>query len=254
MKTLNTKLIGLLVLMALTGVGCGQGSQFQSNNNNVIPPSVTNDGTIPVSPDGNGTTATPIGSKTVAFEPVSIAEFSSYVGLHPLNAPKDFTLTVDLSEVENGRYGGNVKISYIDSGVSYNGNFDAGSGTNADLPGLKDKGLLEAEYNRWFIIDGKYYFSAFFQDPYGAIVLVFDNYVNQGDAQGSGLISGRVYYKNFAQSYAQQSPYRKCWYIYAGPFNCRADAVMNKSSVYPGDGYRLLGKFSGLSKVDAFNE
>ena len=109
--------------------------------------------------------------------------------------------------------------------------------------------MMEAEYNRWFTLNGKYYFSAYFQDAYGAVVLVFDNYVNLGDAQGSGVVSGSVYYKNFAQSYVQQSPYRKCWYIYSGPYNCRANAVMDKSAIYPGDGFKKLGTFSGLSKA-----
>ncbi|MEK2645767.1 hypothetical protein [Bdellovibrio sp. BCCA] len=254
MKTFNSKLIFLLAVFALAGVGCGKSNEFQTNSANGVYQPITNDGSTPVSPEGPGSgtsTGSSTGSNTVNFTPVSIAEFNSYVAMHPLNNPSNFKLTVDLQNAGNGRYAGSVKISYVDTGYNYEGRFEAGSGTNVDMYKLKDAGLMEAEFNRWFIINGKYYFSAFFQDAYGAIVLVFDNYINQGDAQGSGAVSGRVYYKNFAQSYAQQSPYRKCWYIYEGPYNCRASAVINKNTPYPGDGYRLLGTFSGLDKAAA---
>ncbi|WP_374073503.1 hypothetical protein [Bdellovibrio bacteriovorus] len=253
MKTFNSKLIFLLAAISILGVGCGKSEQFQTNSTTGVVQPIINDGTNPVSPDGpgTGTTTGATGSNVVDFKPVSIAEFNSYVAMHPLNNPTNFKLTVDLQNAGNGRYAGSVKISYVDTGYNYEGRFEAGSGTNVDMYKLKDANLMEAEFNRWFIINGKYYFSAFFQDAYGAVVLVFDDYINQGDAQGSGAVSGRVYYKNFAQSYAQQSPYRKCWYIYDGPYNCRASAVINKNTPYPGDGYRLLGTFSGLNKAAA---
>lgn len=252
MKTFNSKLIVLLAAFAMMGVGCGKSNEFQPNSVTGVN-QLTNDGSTPVSPDGpgSGVGASVGGTNVVEFKPVSIAEFNSYVAMHPLNNPTNFKLTVDLQNVGNGRYGGAVKISYVDTGYNYEGKFEAGSGTNVDMYKLRDAGLMEAEFNRWFIVNGKYYFSAFFQDAYGAIVLVFDDYLNQGDAQGTSTVSGRVYYKNFAQSYAQQSPYRKCWYIYEGPYNCRASAVINKNTPYPGDGYRLLGTFSGLSKTAA---
>lgn len=251
MKTLNFKLILLLAAVTLMGVGCGKNNDFQGTNVNQPLPTDGGVGTVPNSPDGlSGNTSTE--PNTVSFVPVSIPEFNSYVAMHPLNSPTDFKLTVDLQNAGNGRYAGSVRISYLDTGYKYEGKFEAGSGTNQDIYKLKDAGLMEAEFNRWFIINNKYYFSAFFQDAYGAVVLVIDNFVNQGDAQGGGVMSGSVYYKNFAQSYAQQSPYRKCWYIYDGPFNCRASAVINKNTPYPGDGYRKLGTFNGLSKAAVF--
>lgn len=251
MKTFNSKLIFLLAAVSLLGVGCGKSNSFQ-NNSPVGALGTSNPGLIPVSPDGvGGNSGTPTGSSTVDFVPVSIAEFNSYVAMHPLNNPTNFKLTVNLQNAGNGRYAGTVKISYVDTGYAYEGKFEAGSGTNQDIYKLRDAGMMEAEFNRWFILNNQYYFSAFFQDAYGAIVLVFDSYVNQGDAQGTGYVSGSVYYKNFAQSYIQQSPYRKCWYIYDGPYNCRASAVIDKNSPYPGDGYRKLGTFSGLSTADA---
>lgn len=254
MKTFNSKLIILLAAVALTSVGCGKSSTLQANPTNTVNGHIA-PGVIPVAPDGagsgSGSGSSASASNTVEFAPVSIQEFNSYVALHPLNNPMNFKLTVDLQDAGNGRYAGAVKISYTDTGYNYEARFEAGSGINQDIYKLQDPGLMEAEFNRWFVINGKHYFSAFFQDAYGAIVLVFDNYVNQGDAQGAGVLSGSVYYKNFAQSYAQQSPYRKCWYIYNGPYNCRASAVIDKSSPYPGDGYRKLGTFTGLSLAAA---
>lgn len=250
MKAFNSKMIYLLAAFSLMGVGCAKNTELQANSTTTVV-----SGGIPVSPDGTSTSSsTSTSSKTATFVPVSISEFNSYVAMHPLNNPSDFKITVDLQSAGNGRYAGSVKLSYVDTGYQYEGKFEAGSGTNQDIYKLKDAGLMEAEFNRWFIINNQYYFTAFFQDAYGAIVLVIDNYVNQGDAQGTGYVSGSVYYKNFAQSYAQQSPYRKCWYIYSGPYNCRASAVIDKNSVYPGDGYRKLGTFSGLSKAAIFNQ
>jgi hypothetical protein len=251
MKTFKTKLIVLLAAFSVLGVGCGKSSEGGSQT--YQPPILDNDGSTPVSPDGPGTGTGTVGGQTATFQPVSIQEFNSYVALHPLNAPTDFKITVSLQDAGNGRFAGSVKLGYTDTGYNYNATFEAGSGNNVKMSGLKDNGVMEAEYNRWFILNGQYYFSAYFSDNYGAIVLVFDSYVNQGDGQGTGTLTGKVYYRNFAQSYAPQSPYRKCWFIYDGPYMCRSNTVMNKSSAVP-DGYRYLGKFSGLSKASAFNE
>ncbi|MBV2169515.1 MAG: hypothetical protein KUL82_12490, partial [Bdellovibrio sp.] len=201
MKAFNSKLIYLLAAFSLVGVGCAKNTELQANSTTTVV-----SGGIPGSPDGTSTSSsTSTSSKTATFVPVSISEFNSYVAMHPLNNPSDFKITVDLQSAGNGRYAGSVKLSYVDTGYQYEGKFEAGSGTNQDIYKLKDAGLMEAEFNRWFIINNQYYFTAFFQDAYGAIVLVIDNYVNQGDAQGTGYVSGSVYYKNFAQSYAQQS-------------------------------------------------
>lgn len=258
MKSLNYGLSVLVVAMSLVGIGCGKSNNAQPAVDLSNPPAAVGaPGITPDAPNGaaDPNAATPNVSEpnSANFVPVSISEFNSYVAMHPLNNPTNFKITVSLQDAGNKRFAGLVKLSYLDNGYQYEGKFEAGTGTNQDLFKLRDAGLMEAEFNRWFILNNKYYFSAFFQDAYGAIVLVFDSYVNQGDAQGTGILSGSVYYKNFAQSYAQQSPYRKCWYIYAGAYDCRADAVINKTSPYPGDGYRKLGTFSGLSYSAVFN-
>lgn len=259
MKTFNSKHTLLVATFALLAIGCGKSEQFSTTSDLNGGAGVINDpGLIPVSPDGDngGSNGGYVGSNTVSFKPVSLAEFNSYVALHPLNAPTNINLTVDMFNAGNGRYAGDIKLSYTDNGLQYEGVFSAGEGQNQDIKGLRDNNVMEAEFNRWYIVNGKYYFSAYFQDQYGALVLVFDEYINGGDAQGSGTVSGTVYYKNFAQSYATQSPYRKCWFIYNGVFNCRSNVVNNKnqaptSANMLADGYRKLGTFSGLDRAAA---
>lgn len=250
MKNLNTKLMILLAGFSLMGVGCGK-NQLQANSTSgIIDGTLLPGAVIPGAPDSTGSTS---GSNTATFTPVSLSEFNSYVASHPLNNPSNFKITVNLQKTSTSRYGGTVKLSYTDTGYTYNGTFSAGTGANVSISGLKDNGTEESQFNYWYASGGKAVFSGVFQDAQGSIVLVVDNTVNQGDAQGASVVSGTVYYKNFAQSYATQSPYRKCWFIYTGPYNCRDTAIVNKTSLVPTEnGYRKLGTFTGLSKTQAF--
>lgn len=245
MKNLNKTLLILLAGFSLMGVGCSKNDS-----------SVASSGTSPDAPTTSTTGSTSTSStNSTTFVPVSLSEFNSYVATHPLNNPSNFKITVSLQATgtNSDRYGGTVQLSYTDTGYQYTGTFTAGTGQNISLSGLKDNDTYEADFNRWFTLNGKTVFTGFFQDNYGSIVLVIDNVVNQGDAQGGSVVSGSVYYKNFAQSYTQQSPYRKCWFIYTGPWNCRDTAIVNKTAVNPTDGgYRKLGTFTSLNKSQAF--
>ncbi|MFS4461175.1 hypothetical protein [Bdellovibrio sp. HCB2-146] len=250
MKTLNSKLMILLAAFSLIGVGCGSSNSFETlsdSGTGTVP-----DGGIIVAPDNGGNTGSGTYTNQAAFTPVSFTEFSNYVAVHALNNPSNYKVTVNLTQIEEKRYAGTVKISYTDAGQNYEATFSAGSGRNVKYYDLKDSGTLEANFNYWYVSGGKSVFSGYFQDAYGSIILIVDNAVNQGDGQGGGYVTGSIYYKNFAQSYATQSPYRKCWFIYNGPYDCRAGAVSNKSSLVPGDGYRKLGTFTGLSLSAAF--
>lgn len=256
MKSMNTKLMILLTGFALLGVGCGSSNQFQGATATTP---VTGNGNIPGAPTGNGTgTGTGTGSTAsnqIAFTPVSFEELGSYVASHRLNNPSDIKLTVDLKDDGAGRYSGQVKISYVDVGQLYTGVFASGSADNQSIKGMYDNGVNESEYNRWYTLNGQSAFAGFFQDQLGAVVLVVDSVVNQGDGQGQGYVSGSVYYKNFAQSYrngGEATSYRKCWFIRNGPFNCRAESLINKTSVIPDSGYRKLGTFSGLARSASF--
>ncbi len=253
MKNLNTKLMILLAGFSIMGVGCGK-NQLQANSSVVSDGTILPGGTIPGAPDSTDTSSGSY-TNTATFVPVSLSEFNSYVVSHPLNNPTNFKITVNLQKTSSSRYGGTIQLSYVDNGYQYNGTFTSGTGTNISISGLKDNGTEESQFNYWYASSGQAVFSGMFQDSQGSIVVVVDSMLNQGDAQGSSSVSGSVYYKNFAQSYATQSPYRKCWFIYTGPYNCRDSAIINKSSLVPSDGgYRKLGTFSGLSKSQAFTQ
>jgi len=255
-EIMKKQLLLLAVLASMVGVGCS------SKTNTATPPVettvTTNPAVDPGTPDGGGTGGglSDGGGDTVDFVPVSFSIFNSYVGTHPINSPKNIKISVNLTEVDSTlKFSGSVKISYEDNGQTFTGTFESSADKNQNISGLKDNDVPESAYNYWFSKDGKTVFTGIFQDALGSVVLVIDKTVDQGDGQGTGYVSGSVYFKNFAQSQATQSPYRKCWFIYAGPYDCRSTEVMQKSSLTlgTGEGYRKLGTFTGMSKVNAFN-
>lgn len=252
----NAKMISVTILMmALAGVGCSNKSS--SNEVPLDPAGVPAPLPLPLPPPANPEpTPETGGSNTVPFVPVSFAEMNSYVATRPLNNPTNIKLTVDMTADSEGRYYGQVKIAYDDNGYRYEGVFDSGSGTNSYLQYSGNNGLKEYAYNVWFMHGGKAVFSGFFQDPYGGVVLVIDNYVTQdlGDGQGGQvMVSGSVWYRNFPYLQAPQGPERKCWYITQGPYDCRSNAVIYKNALEPSDSYTKLGTFSGLSLSKAFH-
>ncbi|MBL7542820.1 MAG: hypothetical protein JNL11_03345 [Bdellovibrionaceae bacterium] len=247
----------LLVLFTASFIGIGCSSK---KSETATPPADTTIVTNPTDdggPGGGGTGGglTTSTGATVAFVPVDWTIFNSYVGTHPINSPKNVQINVDLKDNGSLRYYGSIKISYEDNGQTFTGTFESGDGKNQDISGLKDNNVMESVYNYWYTKDSKTVFSGLFQDQYGAVVLVIDKSINQGDGQGSAFVSGSIYFRNFAQSMATQSPYRKCWFIYTGPYDCRTDTIMKKTDLYPttGEGYRKLGTFSGLNRAKAFN-
>jgi hypothetical protein len=253
----NSKLILVLATLALLGVGCAK-EMKASDGTAIVTPPVVNP-TYPLnSPPGQGAGSAGDNwayGNTVAFTPDSLEIFNTYVGTHPLNNPSNVKLNVNVVDVGGGKFGGQVKIAYDDAGQHYEGYFVAGTGKNQSYTSMdtnSDVGLYHAEYNYWF--DNGRKFSGYFQDAYGAIVLVIDNVTNQGDAQGATFVSGSIWFKNFTKSMAPQGTERYCWFIYDGPYNCRSQTVMDKSNVYPSNSYRRLGTFTGLSRSKAFNQ
>lgn len=259
-------LLLLTVLALITGVGCNSKKNEVASETTPVVTTTTETGT----PAGGGTDGglTATGGDTVTFVPVSFSIFNAYVGSHPINSPKNIKINVDLKDNGELRYYGAIRISYEDNGQTNVGTFESGEGKNQAISGGRDNGVMESVYNYWFSKDGKTVFSGFFQDRNGSIVLVIDNSADQGDGQGSTYVSGSVYFKNFPQSSAVQSQYRKCWFIYPTPFpgtyagpydqtvhDCRSGTVMTKSALYPttAEGYRKLGTFSGLKRATAFN-
>lgn len=248
-----------LAALALLGTGCAK-------------PAQTMDATTPVSavsttiPSGStvGTVGTTTGitggyGSTATFTPDSETVFNTFVASHPLDSPSNYQLNVNLADVGGGHYAGTIQIGYTDNGVSHVDSFVAGASTNQDFPSMdtsRDVGKYEAEYNTWF--NNSQYFTGFFQDSWGGVILVIDGSgPNLGDGQGSTTVSGSVWFKNFPTTFATQSPYRYCWFIYAGPFDCISQTVAqepgSKTTTVPSDNYERLGTFTGLVKTSAFN-
>lgn len=190
----------------------------------------------------NGACAT---TSTVTLSVPSAAVLSDYAGQY-LASPSAVTTSVHLHNTGDGHYYGDIQISYLNAGIPHNGVFSAPPGNNVSIDSLYDNGTLTSNFNHWY--NGGANFSGFFQDTYGALVLSISS------VDANGCASGNLYYKNFIITAATniQSPYRECWFIYAGPYACRASTVINKTSLVPGDGYNWLGSFSGLPVGQAF--
>ncbi len=247
------KTIHTLLLIALVALSNGCSSKKANDGSVPLPP----DTGSPLTPDGTGGTPSGCGTgastgNSVCMAITSFQELGYYVATHPLNDPTDLRLTVELNDVGNGRYGGTVRISYMDNGQQFEGVFQSTGEKNTKIGGTYD-GYTRSEFNRWFSYQGRNVFSGFYQDEYGAIVLVIENTLNTGDGSGGGFLTGSVWYRNFAQGLA---PYNNtntnCWFLTNGPYNCQSQTVMTKSDLYPSDEYRKLGTFTGLSKSAAF--
>lgn len=232
--------------LVLGFVGCSKSSDSPAGP--IAATIVPGTGIVPGGTDGTGYNPTDFDGtgQSVAFVPSSFAEFNSYVGTHPLNNPTNFKINIKLSLV-SGTYllGGAIKIGYTDNGSWFQGTFKTGLSTNVKCSGCDDNGSYEASYNYFFMSEGKRVFTGYFQDRYGAIVLVLEPATGSGDGDG-GTYKGSVYYKNFAQSLAPQSPYRQCWFIKGGPYTCGSYAVHTKSSITNIDQYTKLGTFTGI--------
>lgn len=245
--TLKHILWGAALSATLLVVGCGRNSDDAGN-----PPAPT----APVDERGSvGVGEMSFsGGETVTFVP-DMAAMSRYVVTHPLNAPKNFKINIKLSDVGGGRFGGVVSIAYNDNGQVYYGKFVTGTGSN-QVPASPDFRKSVAEFNRWVVVGNKQGFRGFFQDKWGAIILVIDNGFNLGDGGGLTDLSGRVYFKNFPNAmYPQYS--EMCWFVRRGPYDCRtyvdgSGNISTTQGLYPGDGYTELGRFTGVSRSKAF--
>jgi hypothetical protein len=126
-------------------------------------------------------------------------------------------------------------------------------------PSVQDKSL-----NRWYTQNGQAVWKGFFQDSYGAYVVVIDRALSQGDGQPAEFVGGRVYFQNFQTSLPSspvQGNTKMCWQITRGPYDCRTfisgSGIDMTSSLYPNNNgpnakpWQLLGEFSGLPRAAA---
>jgi hypothetical protein len=159
-----------------------------------------------------------------------------------------------------------VVVSYVENGILHEAAF------GSQHPNVTS--YSNTMYNGWV---GSAY-KAFFQDAYGAIVLVLDKAMSQSDGTATMILGGSVYFQNFQQVYYQnptQGPLKMCWEITAGPYDCRSflvarspsDPAYNQynklkvdmtSSAYPTTygpnkttAYERLGDFGGINRTAA---
>lgn len=245
----------MMATLAVMVVGCGS-SKVSSGGSSVLPP--------PVDPgqNGNGGTGSTTWPWTVSgavasLVPVSYEMLNTYVAMRPLNNPSDVRVNINMKKVSGTSfYAGKVQIGYNDNGQFYYGSFSAGEGVNQTCSNCQNNGIYEAAPNFWTTIKGVKTFMAYVQDQWGSLIIVMEPETAGADGEADGLLKGRIYFRNFGESLHPQSSYRKCWYIYSGPYACYAHNMSQKLDSHDfSDGtYRLLGSFSGVRRDQALGQ
>ncbi len=226
----------LYSLVTTTIIACSN-AQFSTTAASA-PPGVT---ITPTPTPGPTTTTTPTPTPT----PMASCSSNSTVPLHVSYAGlSNASASINLHNTGDGHYYGNVSLNYTSGGNQYSASYSAPSGNNITIPSLYDNGTQTSTFNSFYNNGQK--FSGFFQNSVGAVV------VSITSVDSGGCASGNIYFQNFVQTGAIQSPYRYCWFIYNGPFNCRDNSIINKTSTVPGSPYTAIGSFSGLPINQAF--
>ncbi|MBX3040973.1 MAG: hypothetical protein KF789_09740 [Bdellovibrionaceae bacterium] len=245
----KTNLLIPVLALSLFGWGC---SKTTSVKEDASSPAVIDIDDLIGGNNGGGTT--PVAGENAATLVTTYAQMNAYVAMRPLNNPTNIKVTVDLQKDSRDRYYGAVMISYMDNGSEYRGVFQSGNAENYGIKYANGNKMYEHDYNYWWMDHNAPVFSGYFQDQWGGLVLVIDRVTTQGNNDGMGktVLSGSVWYRNFPTVQSTQSPYRKCWFISLGPFDCRSTSVTSKNAIYPADTYTKLGTFTGLSKSATF--
>lgn len=253
--------------LGLISVGCSKTNSNSSNNNTAtnVPGPVVIDPTAPT--DGSGSSGGTGSGATVDFKPANLAAMRQYVlpgaPYVALNNPTNIKINLNLQQSSSGRYGGDITISYIDNGVQSTGVLSAGLGRNPTIKGGYDNDRLQADYNYWFTFENQLVFTGFFEDQFGSITVTLtpDEPIGGGnDAEPLTVpYKGSIYFKNFKNTsgsfVVKNQPYRPCWFIYNGVFDCRSTVIQTKCGLEPGvdAGYTLLGTFTNVDIKKAFN-
>lgn len=246
----------------LINVGCASENQVDPGATAAaVPPRV--DGT-PVDANGDGIPDAPMGTgnnqSQTGYASGSTVAFNANVGalrqmFYQSNPPSPTNIRIN---IDVSRKSESVIISFVDRGYIR----EAALGVQHPY-----SGKIDEQYNGWVNINGQSVYKGFFQDQYGAIVLVIDRALSQGDGQAGSILGGSVYFQNFYESPYQapyQGPLEMCWNIKRGPYDCRtfliSGAVNMLKSLYPDPndygpnrsfGYTKLGDFDGLNRTAA---
>jgi hypothetical protein len=196
------------------------------------------------------------GSNTVALNVVSVGELDRLFYSSNPQSPQNIQVQINVASAQNS-----IVISYVD----ITGQHQASFGTVHPL----NPSVTDSTYNMWYQdqMTNKQVWKGFFQDLYGAVVLVIDQTVTIGDGAAGGLLGGSIWFQNFGPAGAPQGPLKMCWQITAGPFDCRSflwgyDSsnmlIEPTLSTYPNNkgpdavmAYEKLGTFTGLNRSAA---
>lgn len=251
----TTTIFILLLASLLVFAGCGKGGRGATGGT----PATAGEGTRGTDTGGGQHTQVPLDQfevgSTVDLHIKNVATMSDFV-MRPLNNPTKIQLNVNLEDWGDGAFGGTIRVAYEDEKKYKINEFRAG----------KDE--FDVQHNVWFEDDGDEVFHAFFEDEYGAVILVVDGTTDLGDGIQSGKLSGSIWYKNFQHSDAPNPSYEclpgfgcpdtRCWFIEIGPYECRSflvnDEIRTTSMVYPNNDFKILASFSQLIREDAFLE
>ncbi len=249
----------LMILLIVTSLGSLVGCAKEKKQAAVAPP--PGNGALPLPPGSGGNTGgdtSKVGDNEVDMSNVSNASLGEMFFKSPINKPQNLRFGMDVSKQGDG-YGGNVWVTFEDGGVTRKAMM---STRHPSYPGTAN-----TKHNIWFDYNGKNAFHGFFQDLYGAMVIVIDSTIDLGDGQPSALVGGSVWFQNFGPV-GIQGPLKMCWEISIGPFDCRTFLVGSKvvtaSALYPNNygndsipdrqPYRKLGDFGGMLRSEAFHD
>ena len=260
----------ILAILAALGMGCAEDKNSGGSNGNPVVVLDPADFTpyIPETDWDEGATAN-----------LNFTNADFYAGWTP-NSLQNARINLNLQKFapasgsDQSSYGGTVSISFEDNGYYYEDNFSSLVNENHWYgAGTVSSNKENNRYNIWFTKNGDDVWHGFFQDSYGAIIIVIDETDDEGDGQGPSVVSGSVYVMNFPNKYNSivfgASP-TSCWFVKAGPYDCRTwksgNGVDTTKDIYPylenssagsfsapkSEGYRKVGEFRGMSFQDAF--
>ena len=223
-----------------------------------------------------GTPGAPTGATGAENYSGSTVALTNVTGLSQMfynsypNNPTNIQINIDLSRTVDS-----VIISFVDGGKVV----EAGLGTQ-----FPDGTNTNSSYNGWVTEGSSRNYKGFFQDKYGAVVVVIDKVLNTGDGTASALVGGSVYFQNFGDNPAADSKCQSgqpahyngwtyvpdtcmasqlmCWQITYGPYDCRTflsgSSVAMTSTAYPTNrgptrtkSYVKLADFAGMSRAAA---
>jgi hypothetical protein len=266
MKPLSKMMIAMALIALSVGCAKEEGQQAAA-----VPPAATctsncTGGVAPTPPPGG----TPIDSYASGSTAELVADAAKlrtmFYNSNP-NNPTNIRINIDLT-----RDSDSVIIAYTESGAGANAGKVVEAGMGVVNPCVKTgympgncSSTPNRQYNGYVNQGGTNMWKGFFQDEYGAIVVVVDKFFDQGDGSGNQFASGSVWFQNFNRYYPNnpyQGPLSMCWQISLGPYDCRTflsgNVVNMISSKFPTNKgpdnpnyYQQLGTFSGISVKNA---